>query len=524
MSYPNQYPQQPPFGQPPQQQYGQQYPQQPQPGMAQQPPFDIPSARATCPAHRRAGRVMAGEEADCWGTAVSLDFFGMTVRLLKVNTELLRKDNTVPLPAHLSSTALPHLVNMVLLPQDNTALLLLKDNMVPRLKGSTVVLLLPVNVHGAPPQNQPGGFQPQQQQYYAPVQVALPRTYLGAFLHPSENPVLPPNEKAPSGQSVDGYNPAHDVDQIHSACKGFGTNEAKVTASVAPLSAAAIPPLIHAYKARHGTDLVKLLEKELGGSYEDVIVGIMRGPLGGDVHWLHNAMKGMGTNEKIVTELLIGRPPSSLQLLRAAFQAQTNKSLDQFVESELSYKTKQGFAVALMGDWKDSPGGDLVAGTAGGQVNETMVQQDLDQLKKAMRGIDDDEVLVASIIFARSPNHLNRLQALYLTSTRTPLTRKVKAHFTGHLQSALVYALEGAKKDTNGAWRDAKYIHKAMDGAGTDDKMLIIRIVRAHWDRPRWKMVQQAYEHKYKVAMHTRVMKETSGDYRDGLLAILNLL
>lgn len=200
--------------------------------------------------------------------------------------------------------------------------------------------------------------------------------------------------------------------------------------------------------------------------------------------------------QKLVTELLISRPPSSLHLLRAAYQAATHRSFDQTVESELSYKTKQGFSVALMGDWKDSPGGDLAAGPAGGPVNEAMVKADVDQLKGAMRGIDDDEVLVsvpfpslilgsgheltgrsrsASIVFARSPNHLNRLQALYLTTTRTPLTRKIKAHFTGHLQSALLYALEFAKKDTNGAWRDAKQIHKAMDGAGTDDKMLIIR-------------------------------------------------
>lgn len=66
---------------------------------------------------------------------------------------------------------------------------------------------------------------------------------------------------------------------------------------------------------------------------------------------------------------------------------------------------------------------------------------------------------------------------MYLTTTRTPLTRKIKQHFTGHLQSALLYALEGAKKDTNGAWRDAKRIHDTMEGAGTDDKMLIIRFV-----------------------------------------------
>ena len=91
-----------------------------------------------------------------------------------------------------------------------------------------------------------------------------------------------------------------------------------------------------------------------------------------------------------------------MHLLRAAYQAATHKSLDQNVEEELSYKTKQGFSVALMGDWKDSPGGDLATGPAGGPPNEAMVQQDVEALKKAMRGIDDDEVLVCVLRSSRS--------------------------------------------------------------------------------------------------------------------------
>ncbi|KAK4700220.1 hypothetical protein P7C70_g6029, partial [Phenoliferia sp. Uapishka_3] len=375
----------------------------------------------------------------------------------------------------------------------------------------------------APPpqqnQHQQQGYGALQQQNYGappPQHSYSPRTYLGALLHPSTNPMLPANERAPEGQSVDGYNPDHDVEQIQKACKGFGTDEAKVIKSIAPLSAAAIPVLCHAYKARHGVDLVPLLEKELGGRLDEIVLAIMRGPLQGDVYYLRQAMNGAGTNEDLITELLIGRPPSAIQLLRTAF----GPKLEETVAGELSSKTKTAFAVALMGDWKDTPGGDLASGPSGAPVNEGFVMQDFEKLKNAMSVVNDDEILVASIIFARSPNHLQRLQQVYKASTKTSLTHKIKSNFNGHLQKAFLFALEGGKKDNVGAWRDAKRIYKAMDGMGTDDTMLMIRIIRGHWDKPHWAMVRQAYQVKYKDSMAHRVSKETSGDYRAALMAL----
>lgn len=118
--------------------------------------------------------------------------------------------------------------------------------------------------------------------------------------------------------------------------------------------------------------------------------------------------------QKLVTELLISRPPSAMHLLRTAYTAATHRALDATVESELSFKTKQAFSVALMGDWRDSPGGDLAAGPAGGPVNEAMVKADVDQLKGAMRGVDDDEVLVCVSI----PPPLFRLSNHSLTPRR----------------------------------------------------------------------------------------------------------
>ena len=78
------------------------------------------------------------------------------------------------------------------------------------------------------------------------------------------------------------------------------------------------------------------------------------------------------------------------------------------------------------------------------------------------------------------------------------LTNQIKQHFSGHLQNALLFAVEGGKRDGMGIWRDAKRLEAAMAGAGTSDNLLIARIVRAHWDRNRLEQIKLAYQQKYK--------------------------
>ena len=73
----------------------------------------------------------------------------------------------------------------------------------------------PQPAYGAP---QPAYGQPAAygQQRFAPV---LPRTYLGAQVHPSENPLLPAHERTKENVSVDGYDPTKDVETIKKATK-----------------------------------------------------------------------------------------------------------------------------------------------------------------------------------------------------------------------------------------------------------------------------------------------------------------
>ncbi|KAI5481207.1 hypothetical protein MNV49_005642 [Pseudohyphozyma bogoriensis] len=386
---------------------------------------------------------------------------------------------------------------------------------------------VPANNTPAPFYNQPTPLQG------PPV---IPRTYLGGGVHPSDNPLLPPHERVKEGVVVDNYDQgsmSRDIDAIRAATKGFGTNERALTGVLVTLTSLRIPPLDYAYRGRHGTDLAKLVAKETSGNFGLVLSQLVRGPLGGDVFALDKAIVGLGTNEALLTELVIGRPPSSLELFRAYYNAHhPTKNFDKMILSELSLKTKAAFQIALMGEWRDQPNvgkgmGDVFTGPGGtgfgGNVNEQMVQKDMADLMKMLKpsGGDTDSVYLASIFFARSPTHLNRLQQVYLLQRRAPLTRHVKLSVSGHLQKAFLFALEGGKKDITGCWRDAKQLHKTMEGMGTKETLLTIRLVRAKWDYQRFDMIKQAYQAKYKNSLQNRVMKETSGHYRDALMAVV---
>lgn len=60
-----------------------------------------------------------------------------------------------------------------------------------------------------------------------------------------------------------------------------------------------------------------------------------------------------------------------------------------------------------------------------------------------------------------------------------------------------------------------------MSGAGTKDERLTYRLVRGHWDRPRWEAVKQAYARKYGRPLVSRVKGETVRDQEKVLVGII---
>lgn len=313
--------------------------------------------------------------------------------------------------------------------------------------------------------------------------------------------------------NLPGYNAQFDAERIRKATKGFGTDESTLINTLAPLDAFQIDVLARTYEQQTGRSLQKELEKELSGWVEYTLVLLALGPLHGDLHLLHRACRGAGTHEDLLNEVLLCRTNEEIFLLKEGFKRVYNKDLIQTVRGELSMKTERMFNMALSGTRDESP-----------YVNHQAVQQDVETLYRAGPGkIGTDEIAICGILLSRSDAHLQAIAQQFPQRHRVTLSHMIKSEFSGHMADALLYIAEKFEADGQGVNRDANMLERAMAGAGTKDERMIYRIVRAHWDRPRFGAIKNQFHSNYGRTLKRRVESETTGKYEKALVAIIDM-
>jgi Annexin len=67
-------------------------------------------------------------------------------------------------------------------------------------------------------------------------------------------------------------------------------------------------------------DLIADLKSELGGNFENVIIGLMLPTEEYCAKQLHKAMKGAGTNEDVLVEILCSRPYDEIVKIATAYE------------------------------------------------------------------------------------------------------------------------------------------------------------------------------------------------------------
>ncbi|KAF8500116.1 hypothetical protein JB92DRAFT_2979461 [Gautieria morchelliformis] len=358
-----------------------------------------------------------------------------------------------------------------------------------------------------PPPGAPSGYgaPPAPQQPYGgyPVQQG-PLMYLGVAIPPP--PPAPPMQGA-----LPGFDAHRVAESVRKAMKGFGTDEKALTSAIAPLDAFQVDALKRTFETISGKGLIKTIEKETSSWYEHSLRAKLLGPVLFDCWLLHRASSGAGTHEDILTEILLDRTNSEMQTLKSAYHATYGKDLSSVIRSELSGKTERLFNMALVGNRIESE-----------YVDPAQVQADVHALHKAGQGrVGTDEITICAIIVSRSPAHLRALAQAYPQAHRRKLSKAIDGEFWGHMDDALQFVAKGAQDDGYGVHRDVEMIEKAMSGVGTKDERLIYRIIRAHWNRPRFEGIKQTFHQKYGKALLARVRGETSGDYRDFMSAVI---
>ena len=264
----------------------------------------------------------------------------------------------------------------------------------------------------------------------------------------------------------------------------------------------------HAYHSMYQRDLLKDIGKETSGYFRETLEAIVRGPLHQDAHLVYEAVIGTGTNEPLLNDAVLGRSGSDIQALKSEYHRRYHRNIEKDVSDDLSFKTDRLFSMVLTArrEPENAP------------VYPQMVHGEVEKLHHATEGrAGTDQITVCQVFTSWSDGQLRAIAQAYQQKYRHPLGAVIGHEFSHHMRDALLRILAVAE---DRAKADAEALEAAMAGMGTKDRQLLNRLVRIHWDKQHLYQVKMAYRHFYHTDLVTRVKGETSGDYREILVAL----
>ena len=294
--------------------------------------------------------------------------------------------------------------------------------------------------------------------------------------------------------------------------KGFGTDRQVLINILSKPDPLQMALLRNTFNQRHHRDLEKDVKSEIKGKHdlEKALIALIRGPLMTDVHGVRDAIKGLGTKESMLTDILVGRSNADMNAIKQAYRATFDKSLESDVKGDLSLKTEELFDMLMAACRAEE--------TAPAHPQE--IECDTSDLYAATlaRNMGADQSTVSRVLTSRSDGQLRAIANQFQQRYHQSLESAIDKRFKDHMKDALLLLVRRA---TDRAMTDAVQLEDAMAGLGTKDTLLIHRIVRIHWDRAHMDQVKRAYQHRYKKELIGRVKGETSSDYQTLMVACL---
>ncbi|XP_067857101.1 annexin A4-like [Heptranchias perlo] len=302
-----------------------------------------------------------------------------------------------------------------------------------------------------------------------------------------------------------GFNSQEDAAKLRKAMKGFGTDENAIIEVLTNRTIAQRQQIKLDFKTSFGRDLIADLKSEVSGNFEQVIVGLMMTPTMYDVHELKNAIKGAGTDEGCLIEILASRNNREIQEIVATYKKEFGKSLEDDICGDTSYMF-QRVLVSLATGNRDE----------GSHVNEEQAKTDAQTLYEAgEKKWGTDEVAFLAILCIRNPTHLRRAFEEYKRIANKDIEASIKGEMSGSLEDALLAVVKNMK-DRPAYF--AERLYQSMKGAGTDDNTLIrVMVSRCEVDMLD---IREAFQRMYGKSLFSFIKGDCSGDYKKILLQL----
>ncbi|XP_078807227.1 annexin A5-like isoform X1 [Oryzias latipes] len=294
-----------------------------------------------------------------------------------------------------------------------------------------------------------------------------------------------------------------DAEVLHKAMKGIGTDEDAILQLVCARSNAQRQEIKATYKTLFGKDLIDDLKGELGGKFETLIVALMTPPTAYDVVSLRNAIKGAGTDEKVLVEILASRTPQQVKDIIAAYRKEYDADLEEDICGDTSGHFKRLLVILLQANRQTG-------------VQEGDIENDAQVLFKAgEQKFGTDEQTFVTLLGNRSAQHLRKVFDAYMKLSGYEIEESIKRETSGSLKDLLLAVVKCARSVPA---YFAETLYNAMKGAGTDDDTLIrVMVTRGEVDMLD---IRAEFRKLFARSLFSMIKGDTGGDYRKALLLL----
>jgi annexin A7/11 len=375
---------------------------------------------------------------------------------------------------------------------------------------------MPPSPYQNPPQQQyiqspPPSYQnaPYQAPPMAPPQEPIVAPYRANTYRPPRPAVIQP--PMPVVQlpvvSVTDFDPEQDCQVLRNAVHGIGTDEKAIINIIVNRNGAQRAAIRNCYKSCYGKDLIKRLKEDTSGNFKQVIAGMFMTPAEYDAMCLYKAMKGLGTSEGVLIEIIGTRTNEELREIREVFEREYKGTLEKWIIGDTSGNFKNLLVALLQGERSMNPNPD-----------PAMCQNDAQALYNAGEGRwGTDEPTFIKIFSKRSAAEIAMINDFYIKLRGKGLLRAIDKEFSGDIKK-LLQTVVGGLLDRPGYF--ATRIREAVKGLGTNDSKLV-RVIVSRCEKDLG-LIKQAYQRIYSRDMLHDVRDDTSGYYRDILTGLIS--
>uniref|UniRef100_A0A8C1FD98 Annexin n=1 Tax=Cyprinus carpio carpio TaxID=630221 RepID=A0A8C1FD98_CYPCA len=301
------------------------------------------------------------------------------------------------------------------------------------------------------------------------------------------------------------FDAGSDAEALYNAMKGFGSDKEAILDLITSRSNAQRQKIRAAYKSQYGKDLIDDLKYELTGKFERLIVGLMRTPAYHDAKEIKDAIKGAGTDEKCLIEILASRTNEQIHNLVAAYKDAYGRDLEEDVIGDTSGHFRKMLIVLLQGTREED---DV--------VSEDLVEQDAQDLYdagEAQWGTDEAKFIM--LLGNRSVTHLQLVFDEYEKIAEKSIEDSIKSELSGDFERLMLAVVQCIRSKP---MFFAKCLYKSMKGLGTADNTLIrIMVSRSETDMLD---IRECFRLRYEKSLYNMIQDDTSGEYKRTLLKL----